>query len=77
MFKWLSTLGNKATRSDLWVLGILSVLGWSLWSGDTTVMLTIAGYMAADLVGKEAIQSHKEINFKKYETTYNEPLPAN
>ena len=58
---WFSQLGTKATRTDLWVLGILSVLIWSLVKGDTAVMLTVAGYMAADIIGNKAIEAHKEI----------------
>ena len=58
---WFSQLGNKATRTDLWVLSMLAGLGWSIWAGNVTVMLTVLGYMAVDLIGKEAIQAHKEI----------------
>jgi len=67
MFKWFNRLGTKTTRTDLWVLGILSVLGWSIVTGNVTVMLTVSGYMAADLIGKEAISAHKEIKLNNYD----------
>jgi hypothetical protein len=59
MFKLIQNLGTKATRTDFWVICLMAGLGWGMWENNEMVVLTILGYMAADLIGKEVSDAFK------------------
>lgn len=55
----LDHLGEKTTRTDLWTLCLIGSLIWGLWQSQEIIILTILGYMSADLIGKEVADVYK------------------
>lgn len=55
----LGTLGEKTTRTDLWVICAVACLVWALINSEESVTLFILGYMFADLIGKEVADVYK------------------
>lgn len=72
----LGKLGEKTTRTDLWVLCAIAALIWAMVNSDESVTLFILGYMFADLIGKEVADIYK---VKQYAQTVreNQSLPYN
>lgn len=65
----LGKLGEKTTRTDLWVLCAVAALIWAMINSDESVTLFILGYMFADLIGKEVADIYK---VKQYAQTVRE-----
>lgn len=63
IIKWISELGTKSGRRDIWVI-FLTTVGVSCLYGfapcqDNTILMTIIGGMFADLVGGTASEAYK------------------
>lgn len=55
----LQSLGEKATRTDIWTICIVVTLVWALIKCDTELLTWIIGFMFADLGVKKYAEVQK------------------
>lgn len=65
MKKWISDLGTLGSRTDVWVVALVSTLIWALANNNEFIITLVTSYMAADFAVDHYIEGQKFTAYAK------------